>query len=390
MALAIQTLTFIQQFTSSYLHPVPTKTEHPLKVGVISSAQINAAAIIRPTETHPDVVLYAIASRDLAVAQSVARKYHFQKSYGSYEELVDDPEVDLIYISCPNSLHYEWAIRSLNAGKHVLLEKPFASNAAEAEKLSQKAKEKGKILMEAFHWQFHPAAHRFREILESGEHGKIVRTDAWMTSTPELPPGDIRWKFELSGGSLMDMTYALSFTRFALKAGDPEEVLSAKARLASHDPRVDSAINASLIFKTSEGYDVHSTIYTDMKRGWLCGVIPRFWELPTIQVETDKSIIYFYNAMMPHMYHYIAITDKATGRTKYEKCYTGGPKWGDGRGQAYWSTYRYQLEAFVDKIRGKETAHWVTNEESILQMKSIDAVYQKSGLPLRPTSVLAI
>ncbi|KAF8886303.1 putative NAD binding Rossmann fold oxidoreductase [Infundibulicybe gibba] len=360
MALALQALTFVQQYTSSYFHPVAKKTEHPLKVGVISSAQINAAAIIHPTETHPDVVLYAIASRDLAVAQSAARKYRFQKSYGSYEELVDDPEVDFIYISCPNSLHYEWAFRSLDAGKHVLLEKPFASNSAEAVKLTQKAKEKGK----------------FREILESGEHGKIVRTDAWMTSTPEIPAGDIRWKFELSGGSLMDMTYALSFTRFALNAGAPEEVLSAKARLASHDP--------------AKGYDVHSTIYTDMQRRWLCGVIPRFWELPAIQVETDKSTIYFYNAMMPHLYHYIAITDKATGHTKYEKCYSGGPKWGDGRGEAYWSTYRYQLEAFVDMIRGKEPAHWVTNEESILQMKSIDAVYQKSGLPLRPTSVLAI
>lgn len=187
----------------------------------------------------------------------------------------------------------------------------------------------------------------------------------------------------------MDMTYVLSFTRYALKAGAPQQVLSAKARPSS-DPRVDSAMEATLVFKTPDGYDVHSTIYADMKRSWKYGIIPRLWELPSIHVETEKATIYFYNAMMPHIYHYIAITDKATGHTTYEKHYTGGPQWGEGEGKHYWSTYRYQLEAFVNMLRGRKPAHWVSSEESISQMKSIDAVYEKSGLPLRPTSPLAV
>ncbi|KAJ4612720.1 hypothetical protein HRR85_004301 [Exophiala dermatitidis] len=126
--------------------------------------------------THPDVILYAIASRDADTAASQAKKYHFQKSYGSYQALLDDSEVDFVYISTPNGLHYEWASKTLKAGKHVLLEKPFTSNGAEAEALVREAEQANRVLEEAFHWQFHPAAHLFRSLLESGEYGKqIVR-----------------------------------------------------------------------------------------------------------------------------------------------------------------------------------------------------------------------
>lgn len=334
--------------------------------------------------------MYAIASRDASTAQSIARKHGFQKSYGSYNELLADPEVDFVYIPLPNGLHFEWASKALEAGKHVLLEKPFTSNAVEARKLVAKAEECGKVLMEAFHWQFHPAAHYFRLILDSGKYGKIISTNAKMTCTPSISENDIRWQYDLSGGSLMDLTYVLSFTRYALKAGAPEEVTTAKAQLTEHDHRMDSSMNATMRFKTGDGYDVVSTVYTDMKRAWVMGIVPRLWELPSIEVETEKAKIYFYNAMMPHVYHYIQITEKETGNTTYEKHYTGGPQWGDDRGKPYWSTYRYQLEAFVDKMRGKRPAHWITHEESVLEMQTIDDVYHKSGLPLRPTSVSAI
>lgn len=104
---------------------------------------------IHPAETHPEVILYAVASRDLAKAQKEAKQYNFTKAYGSYQELLDDPEVDMVYISTPNGLHYEWASKALKAGKHVLCEKPFTSNAAEAKKLVQEARERGLVLEEA-------------------------------------------------------------------------------------------------------------------------------------------------------------------------------------------------------------------------------------------------
>lgn len=298
-------------------------------------------------------------------------------------------------MSVPNGKHFEWAYKSLLAGKHVLLEKPFTSNATEARRLVEEAERRGKVLEEAFHWQFHPAAHVWRGIIDSGKYGSVIATNSTMTASPGVPDGDIRWKFDLAGGSLMDMTYALSFTRYALRAGTPEKILSAVARPYGKDKRVDAAMHATLLFKDARGDILQSKIYTDMARQWVSSVIPRVWELPTIEVETDQAYIYFYNAMMPHLYHYIAITEKATGKTEIKKQYSGGPKWGNVQttggmgGRSNWSTYRYQLEAFVDKIKGKQPATWVTNQESVAQMETIDGIYQKAGLPLRPTSSLA-
>ncbi|KAJ3568042.1 hypothetical protein NP233_g5973 [Leucocoprinus birnbaumii] len=311
------------------------------------------------------------------------KKYKFQNAYGSYEEVLKDPEVDFVYISLPNQLHFEWTFKAMEHGKDVLCEKPIADTAAEVEKLIECSRRTGRVFMEAFHWKIHPAAHLFREILESGEYGRILKTHALMTATPALPPGDIRWQYDLGGGSLMDMTYVLSFTRFAIGADTPEEVLYARARASSEDPRVDEAMDAALRFTDKKGKDVYGTIYTDMKRAWYLGLLPRVWELPSINVETENAEVFFYNAMMPHIYHYVEVKDKRTGKTTRKTAYKGGMYWGD-RGEVWWSTYRYQLEAFVDKLRGRKPAYWVTNEDSVQQMKTIEDVYKSSGLPLRP------
>lgn len=240
-----------------------------------------------------------------------------------------------------------------------------------------------------FHWQFHPAAHLFREIIDSKQYGRVIRTDAWMTASPGVPEGDIRWQYELGGGSAMDMTYALSFTRYAIHSGNLKKVVSAVSRPYKKDSRVDAAMHALLLFEDPERHQISSRIYTDMARDWAGGVIPRVWELPSIEVETDAAIIYFYNAMMPHVYHYISITDKRTGKTEYKTQRSGGPLWGNvwttgGKGgKPYWSTYRWQLEAFVDRVRGKEAPCWVSGEDSIAQMESIDEIYKAAGLPVR-------
>ncbi|KAE8400909.1 hypothetical protein BDV37DRAFT_274040 [Aspergillus pseudonomiae] len=366
MALVAQSATFIHQYLSSFLLSKPRKSPQPLKLGILSSAQINAVAVIHPVETHPDVILYAIASRNAATAAQAAKQYNITKSYGSYQDLLDDPAVDIVYVSTPNGQHYEWTSKALQAGKHVLCEKPFTSNADEAKGLVSLAKEKGLTLEEAFHWQFHPAAHAWRQILESGQHGRILRTKAVMTASPGVPKGDIRWQYDLGGGSAMDMTYALSFTRYALRARHPKTINSVTARVSSDDPRVDAAMYAYLTFVGPQDTEVHSQIYTDMERQWIAGVVPRFWELPSIEVETERAIIFFYNALMPHLYHYIAVTDKTTGQTRYHKQYKGGPLWanvmttGGKGGSSHWSTYRWQLEAFVDVVKGKTPAYWIT------------------------------
>lgn len=414
MTLFLQTYMSLHQYIDSWTHAFCKKTDNALKLGIISSATINAAAsaytlqadcgllrnancqnlVIRPVQNHADVKLYAIASRDASKAASYANKYGFQKSYGAYEDLLSDNEVDFVYISLPNSLHFEWTFKALAAGKNVLVEKPFTSNAGEAQILVDKARECGKILMEARAWEFHPAAHRFRQLLDSQELGSITNTYAGMSSTPPIPSTDIRWKYELSGGSLMDMCNVVSLTRFALHARTPDAVLHATATASQGDPRVDSSMVGTMRFKVGNTNahfmenNVISTVYTDMVRCPAYGLFPRVWEFPTICVETELADVYFYNATMPNIYHYIAITNRETGNTSYERMYGGGPLWGD-RGKSSWSTYRYQLEAFVDKLRGRRPVWWIDGEDSIAQMKTIDEIYMKSGLPLRPTNVIA-
>ncbi|EKM84097.1 hypothetical protein AGABI1DRAFT_110684, partial [Agaricus bisporus var. burnettii JB137-S8] len=385
MSLILQNLTFLHQYLNSKINSLPPKEAKTFKLGVMSTAQIDPAAIIHPAESHPEVTLYAIASRDFRKAHSWAKKYGFEKAYGSYEEIIDDPNVDFVYISLPNSLHFEWALKSMENGKHVLCEKPMADSAEQVEALIDCSKRTGKIIMEAFHWKFHPAAHLFRDILKHGGYGQILRTEAAMTSTPAVPKGDIRWQYDLGGGSLMDMSYVVSFTRYAVEQRTPEAVLFARARPSSEDERVDEAMNAGLRFVDKEGKVIYSTIYTDMRRPWYFGVLPRVWEFPSILVELEQADVFFYNAMMPHIYHHIEIRDKRTAEVTRRRAYTGGPMWGE-RGQQWWSTYRYQLEAFVDKLSGREVVCWESNRDSLNQMKTIDEVYRKSGLPIRPSS----
>ncbi|THH17195.1 hypothetical protein EW146_g3574 [Bondarzewia mesenterica] len=391
MGQALQMWTCLHQYF--YSSSAPSKhTANPLRMGILSTAKINAVAVIHPAQTHDDVLITAIASRELSSAKSVAKKYDIPIAYGSYEELLDSDQVDCVYISLPNGMHAEWAMRALEKGKHVLLEKPFTSNEEEAKRVVKCAEEKGLVVMEAFHWQCHPAAHAFKEIIYSGKYGKILKTDATMTSpTGSIPESDIRWRYDLAGGSLMDMTYVISSTRFVLDAGAPLTVTDAKARTLPKDDRVDEAMEATLLFEqgSAEGgtgnYEAESSIHTDMKRANLCYIIPRVWELPTITVTTERATVKLYNYMLPHLYHYIAITDHADGKTRYEKHYKSSKSHGEA-GEAHWSTYRWQLECFVDKLRGRTPKHWITGQSSIDQMRSIDMVYMKAGLPLRPTT----
>lgn len=138
-----------------------------------------------------------------------------------------------------------------------------------------------------------------------------MKTTAIMTSpVGSVPLTDIRFQYNLGGGTLMDMTYVLSSTRHALDAGAPVSVVSATPRTLSQDNRVDEAMEATLIFKKGsamgEGeYDVTSRIYADMRRANVAGVIPRIWELPTIEVETELANVTFFNFMMPHVHVYL-------------------------------------------------------------------------------------
>ncbi len=148
----------------------------PLRIGTLGASRIAPAALINPARTNSRAEVVAVAARDRARAEQYASKHGIPHVYDTYEELIADPTIDAIYNPLPNSLHAEWTIRSLEAGKHVLCEKPLASNAGEAREMAQTADAENRYLMEAFHWRYHKMARRIIDVVRSGEIGAVKQS----------------------------------------------------------------------------------------------------------------------------------------------------------------------------------------------------------------------
>jgi D-xylose 1-dehydrogenase (NADP+, D-xylono-1,5-lactone-forming) len=188
-----------------------------LRWGLLSTARINQA-LIPPLQTSKRNKLLAVASRSKDKAAVFARANKIENSYGSYEALLADREIDVVYISLPNYLHAEWTIRALEAGKHVLCEKPIALSLDEVDAIAEAAKKNGRIVSEAFAYRSHPQTWRVKEIIDSGKLGNIKLVHGSFTFLLSRQD-DIRLDPGLGGGSLWDIgCYPLSFTRFVLGA----------------------------------------------------------------------------------------------------------------------------------------------------------------------------
>src|SRR5579863_2605417 len=177
--------------------------QHPLKFGILSAARIAPDALIKAAHNVPDAQVVAIAARDPKRAREFADANGIPRALASYDELVNDPALDVIYNPLPNSLHCEWTIAALRAGKHVLCEKPLASNAVEAERMARAADQSGKILGEAFHYRYHPLADRIRALMTDGALGRLVHVEGHF-SVP-IPETNIRFDWSLAGGATMDL-----------------------------------------------------------------------------------------------------------------------------------------------------------------------------------------
>ena len=192
-----------------------------VKWGIISTAHINRLVIPGAHES-PKVDLVGVASRDRTRAEEYAREWDIPRAYGSYEELLEDPEIEAVYISLPNTLHPEWSIRSLEAGKHVLCEKPFSRHPEEIEAAFDAADRAGRLLSEAFMYRHNPQTKRIKQLVDDGAIGELrfVRT---AFSYGLYDAENIRLSTELEGGALMDVgCYCVSGAR--LVAGEPESV----------------------------------------------------------------------------------------------------------------------------------------------------------------------
>jgi predicted dehydrogenase len=340
--------------------------------------------------------------------------------HNSYQDLLDDPSIDAIYNPLPNGLHYEWSIKALKAGKHVLVEKPVTSNAIEAKALfdfhTSLPADSRPVLLEAFHYRFHPAWTSFLSLISSKD---VERVDASFTVfSGFFSSNNIRFNYDLAGGALMDIgTYSISALR-GVFAAEPTECVSAEATVlsgAGEDKRCDESFKAEFKFPNGGVGTISASLRATSWFG-LPGIeqpslVVRQKEVVVddeVEVDGDGVHVVQRTAMIswwpgPHYWHSIniedahSVKDAADGKTlkswtekKTKKAYVWDTAGTDGQvrtGEVYWSTYRHMLEQFVNRIKGRPgSGAWIDADESINQMRAIDQTYEKAGLPVRPTS----
>jgi len=189
----------------------------------MSTGRINELALLEPARQTDRAEVIAVASREQERADAYAREHGIERAYGSYDALLDDPDVEAIYVSLPNSLHADWSIRGLEAGKHVLAEKPFSRHPDEVERAFDTADRAGRLLMEAFMYRHHDQTRKLEELVASGAIGELRQLRSSFSFTLGNLE-DVRMLPELDGGALMDLgCYCVSGCR--LLGGEPELVI---------------------------------------------------------------------------------------------------------------------------------------------------------------------
>lgn len=299
----------------------------------------------------PEVQVAAIAARDKARAEKQASKFGIPKVFGSYGDLLADPDIDAVYIPLPNALHCEWSIRALEAGKHVLCEKPIANNADEADQMATAAERAGRVLAEAMHLRFHAIHERLAEILDAGTLGTLKHVEAHVCFV--IANGkDIRWQFALGGGALMDLgVYAVMNAR--RMAREEPEVVEATAKTGPTN--VDRWIDARLRFPS----------------GATGRILTSMWGRPFVDgahfIEGAEAKLVLNDR--------IGLFDKIdvykNGKRQLREKIKNEP-----------TTYERQLAAFARAVQHGEpmltgASHFLPN------MRVIDAIYRAAGLPPR-------
>lgn len=319
--------------------------------GVLGAAKIGLDRVIPGMLKAANVEVAAIASRDLAKARAAADRLGIPTAYGSYADLLADPDIQVIYNPLPNNLHVEWTLRAARAGKHVLCEKPMAMNAGDAEAL--RGCPKDRLVMEAFMVRFHPQWIRAREHVRSGRLGEI-RALQMLFAYNNPDPANIRNKVETGGGALMDIgCYAMVGGRFLLDA-DPLRAIA----LVDRDPAFGTDRLSSAMLDFGGGRQMTFAVSTQATR---------YQRLQVLGTRARLEIVIPVNAPQGEATR-ILIDDGATP---------------DGSGAeveilAASDQYTLQAEAFSRAVLGEETLPWGI-EDSILNMRILDALFRSEG-----------
>jgi predicted dehydrogenase len=321
---------------------------------MLGAARIAPSALIKPAKDNVDVVVTAVAARDRSRARAFAAKHGIAHVHESYEALLADPDIDAVYNPLPNGLHGKWTRAALDAGKHVLCEKPFTANADEAREIADLAAKSDRVVMEAFHYRYHPMALRTEQIIASGVIGKLQRVEAALCFP--LPKfSDIRYNYPLAGGALMDAgCYAVHMVRTF--GGSTPEVVSAQAKL--RDPQIDRAMTAELRFAAGHTGRVRCSMWS-----------VRLLEI-SARVVGDRGELKLFNPVTPQFVNRLSIRSPEGRRVER---FPHRP------------SYAYQLDAFAAAVLRGEPVK-TTPKDAIENMTVIDGIYRAAGLPLRQPS----
>jgi predicted dehydrogenase len=328
-----------------------------VRIGILGASRFAPMILIKPARDNDEVVVAAVADRDVSQARAFAAKHGIARVHENYDALVADPDLDAVYIVLPNSLHGRWTRAALAAGKHVLCEKPFMANAAEAGEIAELAATSGRVVMEAIQYRYHPLTLRVEQIIATGELGKLERVDvALCVLLPKRSNANV-YDYSLAGGALMDAgVYAVDMLRTF--GGSTPEVVSAQAKLSG--PEVDRAITAELQFTS-----------------WLTGRIRcALWSSDLFRASAklvgDRGELRVLSPAAPHLLHRLSVRSADSKRVERFP----------GR-----SSFEYQLAAFAGAVLRGEPVK-TTPEDAVENMSVIDAIYRAAGLSLREPAKL--
>lgn len=323
-----------------------------LRIGVLGASRIAESAIVGPAHDLGHR-LVAVAARDPRRARQFADKYGVERVVDSYADVIDDPDVDMIYNPLANSLHAPWNLAAIAAGKPVLTEKPFARNHAEAVAVAEAASAAGVSVLEGFHYLFHPVTQRILELAGDEELGETRRVEVRL-AMPAPAADDPRWSLDLAGGALMDLgCYGLHVMRMLGRRGLGMPVVTA-AHASQRSPGVDEWCNVELDFPSgATGYSANTMDAQDFTF--------------TIKVVGSNGDALVHNFIKPDK------DDRVTIHTpegmREERCGTR-------------PTFTYQLEAFAAHVIDA-TPLPIGVEDAVQNMAYVDAAYCAAGMSPR-------
>jgi predicted dehydrogenase len=333
-----------------------------LRIGTLGTSRICTTALLEPAADLGEVTIAAVAARSKPRADAFALHHGIPAAYGCYEDMLAAPDIDAVYNPLPNSLHGPWTLKAIAAGKHVLCEKPFASNAEQAAQIAEAAEAAGVVVMEAMHYRYHPLVQRLRDLVLGGELGPVRHIQCWTNFVIE-DPADIRYDFDLAGGALMDGgCYAIDCLRLLTGDGEPEVTgaLSEPGGDAAGGDAAGAVADRAMAVRLAFG---------DGATGWFESSFTRDGEfLANVHVTCRDGQVWLRNFIRAHEGLLVAtkqgtviIDEQASGNI---------------------TTYGWQLRAFAAAITGG--APFSTSaSHAVGTMRVIDDAYRAAGLRIR-------